>query len=86
MRQAAFIAYVSSQEMQGMDNASALVDEDSRDSNNQWMQHLETSGLHVSVPFELLCCGVRDVREIVGTVFSPPNGDIRLVLSQHNCI
>ena len=66
--------------MQGVDNASALVEEDARTSNSQWMQHLDASGLHVSVPFELLCCGVRDVREVVGCVFSPPNGDIRCVV------
>jgi len=71
---------MSSQEMQGVDNASALVEEDARTSNSQWMQHLDASGLHVSVPFELLCCGVRDVREVVGCVFSPPNGDIRFVV------
>jgi hypothetical protein len=28
------------------------------------MQHLDASGLHVSVPFGLLCCGVRNVREV----------------------
>jgi len=64
--------------MQGVDNASALVEEDARAANTQWMQHLDASGLHLSVPFELLCCGVRDVREIVGSVFAPPDSsDIR---------
>lgn len=66
--------------MLGVDNASALVEDDARTSNSQWIQHLDASGLHVSVPFELLCCGVRDVREVVGCVFSPPNGDIRCVV------
>jgi hypothetical protein len=65
--------------MQGVDNASALVEHDARTSNSQWMEHLDASGLHLSVPFELLCCGVRDVREVVGCVFSPTNWDIRYV-------
>ena len=77
LQQAAFIAYVSSQEMQGVENASALVEDDARASNTKWMEHLDASGLHLSVPFELLCCGVRDVREIVSSVFSPSDGDAR---------
>ncbi len=63
--------------MQGVENASALVDEDARISNTKWMEHLDSNGLHLSVPYELLCCGVRDVREIVGSVFSPLDEDIR---------
>jgi len=63
--------------MQGVENASVLVDEDARNSNTQWMAHLDANGLHLSVPFELLCCGVRDVREVVAYVYSPPDGDIR---------
>ena len=77
LRQAAFIAYVSSQEMQGVENASALVEDDARAANAKWMEHLEASGLHVNVPFELLCCGVRDVGEIVNSVFAPSDGDAR---------
>ena len=72
--------------MHGVDNASALVDEDARNSNTQWMAHLDANGLHLSVPFELLCCGVRDVREVVASVYSPPDGDIRcgdFVLKDH---
>jgi hypothetical protein len=63
--------------MQGVENASALVDEDARNSNLRWMEYLDSNGLHLSVPYELLCCGVRDVREIIGSVFSPPEDDIR---------
>jgi len=67
--------------MQGVDNASALVEQDARAANTQWMEHLDASGMHLSVPFELLCCGVRDVQEIVGSVFaSPDNNDIRCAL------
>jgi hypothetical protein len=67
--------------MQGVENANALVDEDARKSNTQWMEHLDSNGLHLSVPYELLCCGVRDVREIVGSVMSPPVEDIRCGVS-----
>jgi hypothetical protein len=72
--------------MQGVENAGALVDEDSRSTNAQWIEHLDANGLHLSVPFELLCCGVRDVREVVGSVYSPPDGDIRcddFVVKEH---
>ncbi len=63
--------------MQGVENASALVEEEARTANTKWLEHLDASGLHLNVPYELLCCGVRDVGEIVDSVFDPSVGDVR---------